>query len=170
MDAEPRSPKDNYYRLKPRLGTPHDEICTCVQVTSIVLCHALIENPLRCLKCNREVEPERLNLSEQEIDAIANWNMAYGSVYRLWLGSREYESWAREELRAAYSSINERGLGCRKMLSARWPAYYWWFVEQGEKHVNCPKCGHKLARRHDWEVCEACGILVPSEATEQFVS
>jgi hypothetical protein len=154
--------KDKFPRLKPRRATPRDELCVCPQIQALVLCHALIENPMRCMTCNGEVEPERLNLSAKEIDAIANWNLAYGSVYRLWLESREYERWAREELRAVSSPVNVRGLQCRAMLAEKWPSYYWWFVEEDETHSVCPKCKQALTRRHDWEVCEACKILVPS--------
>jgi Zn-ribbon-containing, possibly nucleic-acid-binding protein (DUF2310) len=152
-----------YHRLKSQSPTPEEEICGCSTVTIIVLCHALIANPLRCMTCSRELSPERLDLQIEQIDEIANWNSVYGSVYRLWLDSREYENWAKKELEAANSAINLRGLKCCNGLSTEWPTYYWWFLEYGERCEKCPKCNQKLTIRNDWTVCEFCWILVPNE-------
>jgi hypothetical protein len=163
MTHQPADAPDLYRRLKPQPATPDDERCACAEVTALVLCHALTANPLRCMACNKELPPERLNLTIEQIDAIANWNAIYGSVYRLWLDSREYEHWAKHELEAADSAVNLCGLACANVLSAERPTYVWWFLEYGEKRADCPKCRQALTRRSGWAVCEACRILVPDE-------
>jgi Zn-ribbon-containing, possibly nucleic-acid-binding protein (DUF2310) len=165
MHDQSASDAAKYRRLKPQSPTPDDEICACMQITAIALCHALIANPLRCMACNKELSPERLNLTFEQIDEIANWNGAYGSVYRLWLDSREYESWAKAELERADSPINLRGLKCCEALSEKWPTYLWWFLEHGEKRTACPKCKQKLTSQNGWAVCEACRILAPNKVS-----
>jgi hypothetical protein len=155
---------DQYHRLQAQIATPADELCACAQVAAIMLCHALSPNPIRCMVCNKELAPKRLDLSAAWIDEIADWNGVYGSVYRLWLDSREYEVWAKSELAAADSPINLRGLACCNRLGTRWPTYLWWFVEYAEEQVACPRCAQQLSARSGWQVCEPCKILVPNEA------
>jgi hypothetical protein len=76
LETDSRDSPGKYHRLKVQPKTPRDELCSCAQVHVLVLCHALIANPIRCMVCNREIEPERLDLTVLQIDGIANWNMA----------------------------------------------------------------------------------------------
>lgn len=89
-----------YERLLPPAATPVDEICACAAGTPIKLASAagLGFNPLRCLKCNLEVPPERLGFGRELADRIATWLRSYGAIDTLELESGSYESWARAEL------------------------------------------------------------------------
>jgi hypothetical protein len=54
--------------------TPEDEVCRCADRPPLMLLAALDPNPVRCLMCNGEVLPERLELTSSLAAAIANWS------------------------------------------------------------------------------------------------
>ncbi len=154
------------HRLQPPAPTPADELCECLSVTAVLLCYALVPNPLRCATCNKEVIPEKLRLTAAQIEMVAGWNNFYGSVYRLWLDSGEYENWAKTELNTIASPVNQRGIKCCETLSETIPVYLWWFQEYGERRDRCPNCNHRLIAAFNWDICESCRILVPNERLE----
>src|SRR5215510_4456380 len=66
------------------------ESCECASVNGILLVDLLTDNPLHCDFCRKEVDPERLQLTVEETEAVARWFSAADSLYRLWLDSGEY--------------------------------------------------------------------------------
>ena len=155
---------DPYWKLKPAPATPQDEICSCETLQPIILCYDLGDNPLRCFECNKEIQPERLRPSESLVDAIASWRSFYGSIYLLWLDSKEFEDWATKRLSDPHSPPNERGYEICKRLSEITPCYFWWFqdnsVEDFEPIDRCPKCGALLTKSSDRLICKQCLIVV----------
>ena len=113
-------PSDPYFKLKPSPPTPEDEICHCsdsppIKLMSLAL---LSENPLRCLRCNGEVPPERLQLQPLEVDAVAHWNSVYGAIDSLELDSGPYATWARSQLLDPKSPPNVEGLAVARGLKS----------------------------------------------------
>ena len=156
--------REPYWKLKPILPTPADELCVCEERPAIILCWVISDNPIRCVNCNNEVTPERLELPVESVEDIASWAQIYGSFYNLWLDSQEYEDFARAELSNPRSPVNERGYLLREKLSAVAPCYYWWFQDASEESFepleNCPRCGLRLTENFGRLVCEKCKILV----------
>ena len=158
------SENDTYWKLKPRLPTPADEICSCAQAYPIILCYAISDNPIRCANCNLEVPPERLQPNSLLVDDIASWCQFYSCFYNLWLDSGEFEDWARAQLSDPYSPANVRGYEVCSKLSAIRPCYYWWFQDTGvagfEPINTCPKCNASLIEKYGRLVCERCSMVV----------
>jgi hypothetical protein len=92
--------RDIYERLHSPGPTLEDELCACVDEPPIKLMSTggIGFNPIHCLKCNLELRPERLGLSSELVDAIAEWYRTYGAIDALELASGPYESWARSQL------------------------------------------------------------------------
>jgi hypothetical protein len=83
---------DSYHKLRPLTEI---EACECATVNGLFLVDILSDNPLHCDFCRKEVDPERLQLTVEETDSVANWFMAASALYRLWLHSGEYEDYAK---------------------------------------------------------------------------
>ena len=113
------------------------------------------------MRCRGEVEPERLSLSIDIIDAIAQWNYIYVALYALWLDSGEYEEWAAEQLSSPDGQINKSGMEICSRLSAKIPTYYFWFYKEAGSNLICPVCFTELIIRggHSLERCENCKIV-----------
>ena len=88
----------NWSLLKPPSPTPPDEICACEGNKPVKLMSALGYNPIHCIDCNLEVDPESLSLSADLIGAIAHWHNIYDAINRLWLGSGDNEDWAKADV------------------------------------------------------------------------
>lgn len=86
---------DAYKKLRPWTEI---ESCDCPQVEGLLLVDLLTDNPLHCSACRKEVDPARIALSEDETESLARWFSAASALYRLWLHSGEYESYAKEQL------------------------------------------------------------------------
>jgi hypothetical protein len=99
---------DRYARLRPAAATPVDELCSCSLDTPIKLMTTagLGSNPIHCLRCNHEVRPETLPLTNGQIQGLAHWQQVHGAIEALELDSGAYESWARERLLDPSSSTN----------------------------------------------------------------
>ena len=155
---------DRYWKLKPEPPTPLDQICVCEQQHPVVLCYALTSNPIRCISCNKELSPERLEPTEEIVEAIASWRQFYSCFYLLWLDSGEFEEWAHQQLSDPYSSVNKRSYGMCQILCALRPCYYWYFQYKEANDFKslsyCPKCGITLTRLFERLVCEDCQILI----------
>ncbi len=150
-----------YNRLRPFTQT---EACECDQITGLLLVYILTRNPIHCIQCKNEIDPERLKLSAKMVDKIADWNRAYGSLYELWLDSGEYEIWAEQKLLDPKGQGNTQGMAIVKELSDQWPTYFWWFDDaamDGEA-TFCPNCGEKLSEETIFEKkkCKPCRIIV----------
>ena len=156
--------QDPYYKLRPILPTPADEICSCKDEPPLVLRSVLSSNPIGCARCNLEMPPERLELSRELAEGAAYWQMFFDCFYNLWLDSGEYEEWAKTELSRPDSPVNQRGLAlCRELNMVR-RSYYLWFQEVGDEAFEpastCPVCGQPLTEAEGRHVCERCAIMM----------
>ncbi len=151
---------DAYQRLRPWTTI---ETCECAVVKGLFLVDLLSANPLHCDFCRKEVDPERLKLTAEETDAIANWFMAASALYRLWLHSGEYEAYAKARLLDPNGQVNRAGLELARSLSARIPTRFWFFhdSDNGEP-TRCPICGNELDTDVKWGTgtCRDCRIQV----------
>ena len=156
---------DPYWQLRPAAPTSDDEVCRCPAGTEVMLRDGLSDNPLFCVACNGEVPPERLGFDARFAEEIANWLSVYESLYRLWLDSGEYETWAAIRLSDPQSQVNRTGREIVARLNELGRAYYWWFVDTNdatvEKPILCPVCSIQLTEYEgrDLRVCAACRIL-----------
>ncbi len=155
---------DRYWKLKPEPPTPLDEICVCDEQYPVVLCHALSSNPIRCINCNKELSPERLEPTAEMVEVVVSWRQFYSCFYWLWLDSGEFEEWAYQQLSNPRSPVNQRSYRVCQVLSTLRPCYYWYFQDTGaddfESLSHCPNCGGNLTRLFERLVCEACQILI----------
>ncbi len=155
---------DPYWKLRPEESTPEDEICRCAERPPIVLQDHLSALPLACLKCNREVPPERLGFDARLAERIAFWRDLHRALYTLWLQSGSYEEWARAQLLDPEGDVNRTGLEIVEALNATHHAFYWWFednsVDDFVPPARCPRCAGELTDRFNHAVCEACSIMV----------
>ncbi len=162
--------RDIYFKLRLPDPTPEDELCHCVGQPPIKLMNALGRNPFHCMDCNLEIRPESLLLGETLVEKSARWNSLADAIYRLWLDSDAYESWARDELSNIGSTVNQLGLSLRGELVALRQCYYWYFQDQSSEEYlplrQCPRCGDALqpysAGIFEQLTCEGCGIVVVS--------
>src|SRR5256885_13543351 len=104
------SEEDFIAQLRRPPPTPADEICKCVGVKPIKLKYAFSYNPLRCIDCNLEIEPESLALEREMIQSIAYWRSLYAAINSLWLASGEYAEWAESQLADISSPVNVAGM------------------------------------------------------------
>ena len=119
-------------------------------------------NPIRCLICGGEVDPERLGLTQSEVDAVANWRFAYGAVDALELDSGAYEEWARGELTRVDSPINQQAFEVVRILDRHRPTYFN-FWQGDEVYERCPVCDEALTAMDGNAgigVCESHRIVV----------
>ena len=153
---------DPYFKLRPELPTPEDELCRCAQVSQLYLAYKLGSNPVHCLRCNGEVLPGKLAFGKDLAEAIASWNSVYGSLYRLWLVSGEYEEWARDRLLDPKGEVNLHGMEVAKQLSSLAKTYYLWFNESNTRPKACPICAGELTDKQGCKffACERCLLII----------
>lgn len=159
----PMNEHDPYWKLRPIGPTPADELCRCTDEPPIVLQgHPKL---LACLRCNREVPPERIGFTAELAEALAFWRNVQQALWYLWLDSDEYEVWARARLEDPSGQVNVRGLELAHQLNKYRRAYYWWFedntVDGFVPLSRCPCCALNLVDTLGKRVCEACSIVVP---------
>ncbi|HHH75645.1 MAG TPA: hypothetical protein ENL03_01310 [Phycisphaerae bacterium] len=90
-------------------------------------------------------------------------------MYRLWLDSEDYETWARRELSSVTSRVNQLGFQLQTEINPRRKCYYWLFQDKTDEAyrplTQCPACEKNLTEHHGEGftqlVCEDCGILMP---------
>jgi hypothetical protein len=151
---------DIYAKLRPWTEI---EACGCAELTGLLLVNLLTDNPIHCIECRREVAPERLSLTCEEVDTIATWFVVEQALYSLWLDSSDYEVWAKEKMTDKTGQVVRRGLNAAAMLSKRLPTYYWWFYDSDDgQPETCPLCGGKLNEdvKHGTGQCETCKIRI----------
>ena len=154
-----------YRKLRPWTDI---EPCKCAEVTGLVLFDGLTDNPIHCATCKNEVDPERLGLSVEEVEAVARWHSVNRSLHALWLDSGEYEAWAKARLLDLPGQVNQAGMKVARMLSARLPACVWLFrdsegdFDKGEVVVDCPICGKPLEKnvKYGSGKCLECLVLL----------
>ncbi len=149
---------DVYDKLRPWTKI---EACECASVNGLLLVDCLTDNPLHCDFCRKEVDPERLQLTEKETESVASWFSVARALYRLWLNSGEYESYAKACLLDPNGQVNRDGLKAARTLSAKIPTRLWFFsdTDNGEP-THCPICLNELDADVKWGTgtCNSCGI------------
>ena len=129
----------------------------------LFLVDMLTDNPLHCGSCRREVDPERLQLTVEETEAVARWFSTASALYRLWLDSGEYEEYAKSRLLDPEGQVNRDGLEVARRLSVKVPTRLWFFhdTDDGEP-AQCPVCGVELNTDVKWGTgrCPDCPIQV----------
>ena len=162
--------KNNYRLLLPPKPTPKSEICKCRLFHPIKLMFTLSCNPINCVDCNLEIDLELIKINSELIKMIAYWNEMYGSIYRLWLDSDEYENWTENELISINSHINQMGLDVQKKLNKIHRCYYWLFNEGDnkiytKKNSKCPICAidfqHIIGKVVNYFECKNCSLQIP---------
>jgi hypothetical protein len=151
---------NSYDKLRPWTEI---EACECAEVKELFLVDMLTDNPIHCAHCRREVDPERINLSMEETEAIARWFSAASALYRLWLLSGEYEEYAKARLLDPLGEVNTHGLKIANDLSGKISTQMWFFhdTDDGEP-IECPVCGKSLDLDVKWGTgqCENCHIHI----------
>ncbi len=151
---------NSYDKLRPCTDI---DACECADVSRLLLSDMLTDNPIHCAYCRREVDPERINLSLEETEAIARWFSAASALYRLWLHSGDYEEYAKAQLLDPFGEINREGRQIAKDISSKIPTQLWFFhdTDDGEP-VVCPICGKQLDLNVKWGSgqCENCYIHI----------
>ena len=140
-----------------------DVVCSCRKIERLLLVHLLTDNPVRCYRCKGQVDAERIALTDKQIELVAGWNQQFGSLYRLWLDSGEYERDSKEKLLDKNGQANIEGMALARSLSAKRPVYYWWFWdEEDPAPKDCPACGKTLNTEtaHGHGQCDECRIVV----------
>ena len=151
---------DVYSKLRPDTDI---ERCECGTVSGLLLVYLFTRNPIHCATCRKEIDPERLGLAAQEVDEIARCFSVYGSLYKLWLDSGEYEALSKEKLIDPKGQVNQAGMIIAKKLSSRWPSHYWWFHDTDDGTPNtCPSCTRTLDTDVRWGTgkCDHCRIII----------
>lgn len=155
---------NSYVKLRPWTDI---ESCACAEITGLVLFDGLTDNPIHCAICKNEVDPERLGLTVEEVEAVARWHSVNRSLHALWLDSGEYEDWAKARLLDVSSEVNRDGLKVARTLSARLPTCVWLFRDSGDgcdagEVVDCPLCRKPLdtAVSYGSGRCLECHVLI----------
>lgn len=147
-----------YQKLRPWTEI---EACECSSRSGLLLVDLLTDNPLHCDHCRKEIDPERLQLTEQATALVANWFFAASALYRLWLHSGEYEEYAKLQLLNIEGQVNRDGLALAEMLSSIIPTKLWLFYDTDDGiPVECPRCAKPLDANVKWGTgkCESCRI------------
>lgn len=151
---------DVYNRLRPNTEI---ESCICDSIAGLVLVDLMSDNPIHCAVCRREVDPERVNLTGSETEAIAHWYSAASALYRLWLDSGEYEAYAKEQLLNPNGQINRVGREIAIAMSVHHPTQLWFFYDTDDgEPSHCPVCGDLLDINVKWGtgICRPCHIQI----------
>jgi len=164
----------DYSRLYPPGPTPPDEICSCPGSPPIKLMNARGYNPIHCVECNLNVQPEVLQLETTLVNTVVAWRFLHSAFRSLWLDAGAYQEWAETHLVDMNSSVNERGRQVQRQLNEIRRCYYVCFHKTLEKRStllvptplvsDCPACGEPVVSRptrivRTW-VCEDCSILI----------
>jgi hypothetical protein len=156
---------DPYWKLRVPEGTSEEDLCGCDGTPPLLLQAHLAFNPIVCASCEREVEPERVGFGAELANRIYEWQTFHDCFYILWLDSREFEQWAKAQLRDPGSPVNTRALEVVEELNQFRRTYYWWFRDEGalddELSAACPRCGKAMSTDWGHRICEQCSILVP---------
>ncbi len=140
-----------------------NEECRCASIRCLYLVYTLSENPVCCGDCRGEVSLERLSLSSDELESLRNCFNVFGSLYKLWLDSGEYEEYAKERLLDSSGQVNLHGMRLAKKISSHILVYYWWFWDSEDGVPDrCPSCQGNLDYNITWAEgkCDCCHIVI----------
>ena len=171
VNLEPHAGADPFLRLRAPAPKSPDDLCGCDDQPPMKLMQARGYNPLYCMRCHREVPPERLALTVRMTDAIADWCSVYDAIDRLWLDSGAYEQWAARELATLESAVNVRGLALRATLDPVRRCYYWLFDDTLSPRDDDPRrypiCDEAMTpfvgSRGAQRVCERCSLVAADD-------
>lgn len=147
-----------YHRLRPNT---HIESCECAAVEELLLVDIMTDNPLHCGRCRKQVDPERLQLTVEETELVAQWFSAASALYKLWLDSGEYEDFARRCLLDPQGQVNRVGLEVARRLGHTVPTRLWFFHDTDDGvPAQCPFCGRTLDTEVKWGTgrCSVCPV------------
>jgi hypothetical protein len=151
---------DAYQKLRPFTDI---EACECAVLKGLILVDLLTDNPLHCDVCRKEVDPERLQLTNEVTDEVARWFATASALYWLWLASGEYEAYAKARLLDPRGQVNRDGLEVARRLSLRLPTRLWFFhdTDDGEP-THCPICRQALDFDVLWGTgkCYRCRVQI----------
>ena len=139
------------------------EQCECDSLEQVVMVNLLTDNPLHCIKCRKEITPERLPLTSDDLREISGWNSIANALYKLWLDSTEYETYAKEKLLDPNGRVNKRGLEAARHLSSKIPTWYWFFRDADDETPDkCPVCCQPLDSDVKWAErrCINCRLYI----------
>jgi len=128
---------------------------------------AFEESSIYCMNCNLQVIRGDFD-KIQNFQEFSTWKNEYDAIYKLWLVSGSYETWASEQLTLPRSILNRNGRELTKIVGTILKCYY--FIHQDNSRdqmselKNCPDCGEEmksLVERHFPEkICDRCDIVV----------
>ena len=149
---------DAYSKLRPWTQI---ESCQCATVEGLLLVDLLTDNPLHCVVCRNEVDPERLKLTVDETEQVARWIQVRNALYRLWLDSGDYEQYAKARLLDPLGQVNRAGLEVARTLSRRIPTRLWFFHDTDDAEpTHCPVCESPLDTNVTFGIgrCSKCPV------------
>jgi len=150
----------NFKKLRPFVDY---ERCSCGELRDLLLVYTLTDNPIHCYHCKGVIDPQRLDMSDDQVDSVGQWHRQFRALYDLWLDSGEYEAWAKYQLLAPKGQVNRDGLAVRASLTKLLPTFYWWFHDESDPvPQRCPVCYDALipATRHGHGECSSCRIVI----------
>jgi hypothetical protein len=116
-----------------------------------------------CTACAQPAPGPRL--PKRLRDALRSWAEQYSFVYRLWLASSCYETWAANELDSLSSPINELGRDILRNVRHETNEKLLYWLERTEKKDPPATC---LGCQDAWQVtseqyvaCPQCCVLMP---------
>ena len=150
----------SYDKLRPYRDI---KACECENINSLLLVDLISDNPIHCLQCKKEIDPEKLSLPDETVELVYSWKSVFNSLYLLWLDSGEYENWARSKLLDKDGRVNKLGQEATNALSKKLPTYLWWFWDaDGGEPTHCPICKIVLNPNTKFGAgkCEECRIYI----------
>jgi len=141
-----------------------DSFCRCENAFPVKLMFTFSERTICCVKCNLEVDRSDF-LEIEQSSQLLSWKAEYEAIYRLWLASGKYETWAMDQLSSPKSRLNEDGLSVARLVSAVERCYYWIHSDStnGPAKAACPSCGAPLEKYLESKLpqtyCDNCGIV-----------
>ena len=152
------------YSLLGPLDMTDEDMCGCGSRNALILRDAMSPNPIFCATCFGWVIPDDIRLPHELVYPIAQWREVSASLYRLWLDSGSYETWAATQLLDPQGEVNVRGRDLAARLSQSvMLCYYWWFSSDGLiPAAVCPVCAGILRPwpKRNVQFCEACRVVV----------
>jgi len=143
------------------------EHCCCEQVSSVKIMYAYEESSIYCMNCNLQVIRDDFE-EIQNLQEFSTWKNEYNAIYKLWLVSGSYETWANEQLALPDSILNKDGRELTKVVGKILKCYYFIHQDNSEDQTqeleDCPVCGEKMknaeVRNFLEKYCDECSIVV----------
>jgi hypothetical protein len=141
--------------------------CRCAGTSPLRLMWALDPDVVWCIRCNAPVKRATHFFRPAAKNSLGRWKAEFESIYRLWLESGDYESWARRQLTSLAAPINRTGLKlvrANSKLDGRKLYYYFdQFLDRPVRARKCPACGGALniVQGRSLGLCSRCLLAIP---------